>query len=316
MGFLLQPPPKLLCDHGSTPCEFRTPPLDGHMTIPEILEWHSANNPGHSLFVHTTQDGLKYVTYQDFSPAMHRAGRYVASLCGLPLCGPAPAVIAILATSDTMTTLTTMMGMVRAGLVVFPLSPRFSPDVLGHLLATKLVQHVLVSTEPHIKQLAKNACAVARQLSPSVTPNLHPMPNFEDLYLSTTEVPSIPPRVTDISSVSFIVHSSASTSQYPKAVQWTLRHNLQNSMASLFGKDPLCGQILGCHGIEPFHTLGLLLFFCAVQIFSSSAHFGLTYLDSPPLDIHWRYSNQKHLLWFQLRRLSSKGTATLIQPTR
>lgn len=101
-----------------------------------------------------------------------------------------------------------MMGMVRAGIVVFPLSPRFSPHVLGYLLAQNDVLHVLVSTEEHINTLASDAIKDAQRRKPSLLPRIHPMPTFKILYTKVDEASSLPPRAVDMSATSFIVHSS------------------------------------------------------------------------------------------------------------
>ncbi|KAJ7179680.1 hypothetical protein C8R46DRAFT_1345982 [Mycena filopes] len=239
-------------------------------TVPQSLlfEWHAENNPGHPLFVYATEDGTKHVNYNTFKQAFHRAGAYVSAFDQLD---NRPTIVSVLATSDTITTLTTIMGMVRAGIVVFLLSPRFSPEVLGYLLATNSVQYVLVSTELHIRKLAGAAIANARTRNPSqAAPQIHEMPTFEMLYGDEALSSQIPPRIVELDGPAFIVHSSASTSEYPRAVQWTSRRTLQSAMAALFSKQPLCHEIFGCQGLELFHTLGLLF-----MLFSSTCGYTL-----------------------------------------
>jgi acyl-CoA synthetase (AMP-forming)/AMP-acid ligase II len=101
-----------------------------------------------------------------------------------------------------------MLGMVRAGIVVFPLSPRFSANVLGYLIATNNVQHILVSTETHIGHIAQAAIKEANKFNPSVSAQLFPMPTFESLYGVDCPMVRLPARVVDMSATSFIVHSS------------------------------------------------------------------------------------------------------------
>jgi hypothetical protein len=74
--------------------------LDGTLAIPEIFEWHSLNNPDHCLFQYATEDGVENITYEFFSPAFHRAGKYVREITGMSTFDDTHAtVIAILATS-------------------------------------------------------------------------------------------------------------------------------------------------------------------------------------------------------------------------
>jgi hypothetical protein len=51
------------------------------------------------MFVYAKDNGLKTITYRDFTPAMHRAGKYVSEVCRVPVCAPTSPVVAILATA-------------------------------------------------------------------------------------------------------------------------------------------------------------------------------------------------------------------------
>ncbi|KAJ7174280.1 hypothetical protein C8R46DRAFT_1251642 [Mycena filopes] len=264
--FLLEAPAQAPCPHGtSVSCTFRPPPLDGSRgSIPELFEWHAENNPGHPLFVYATEDGTKHVNYNTFKQAFHRAGTYVSAFDQLD--NP-PTIVSVLATSDTITTFTTIMGMVRAGIVVFPLSPRFSPEVLGYLLASNSVQYVLVSTELHIRNLAGAAIANARTRNPSqAAPQIHEMPTFEMLYGEKALSSQIPPRI----KIELVANQFCNSFDLRIPPSRSMDFTAYSAKCHGCSKQPLCHEIFGCQGLELFHTLGLLF-----MLFSSTCGYTL-----------------------------------------
>jgi len=69
--------------------QFRVPPLDGSLCVPEIYDWHLVNNSTQPIFTYpNNEDGAsRYITYGEFVPAFHRAGRLIAAQLNLDLEG-------------------------------------------------------------------------------------------------------------------------------------------------------------------------------------------------------------------------------------
>ncbi|KXN81361.1 hypothetical protein AN958_04748 [Leucoagaricus sp. SymC.cos] len=290
------------CDHPNE--VFTPPPLDRQLIVPQIFDWHYLHNPDHPVFVyaHRADAGqipaLNQITFKTVVPAAHRAGHLVAERCGFDLNNDyrTYSTVAMLAIADTITTFTTIVGMMRAGITVFPISPRFSPPVIAHLLAKNGVSHVLVSPEQHLQELAKEVITEVIHCYSECEPQIIPMLESSDLYANSKYIPlsiaptnfagfgfceseitfeQLPKRHWDLEDVAMIIHSSSSTSQYPKSIRWTHRIALQNTMAPLHSKENLSGQIIGCHGIELFHALGLLFL-----LFTTTG--GITLATFPP----------------------------------
>lgn len=73
MDFLLRPP------EVSRDSDYKSPPLDGSLPVPELYDWHLENNPDHPVIVFANKEGtLTRLSFSDVVPAAHRAGRYVA----------------------------------------------------------------------------------------------------------------------------------------------------------------------------------------------------------------------------------------------
>jgi len=260
MSFLLHPVKKtqaLKPDAGFTP-----PPLDGSLTIPEMFDWNYENNQDHPVFVHSDgAGGLRHLTFSEVVPAAHRAGRYIAQAAGIDLdANPSTyPVVAIFAASDSITYFTTLVGALRARIPVLPISPRFSANVIAHLLAETGAEHILVGVEPYMREQATAAVKeVITSYGKTIEPSVSLMPIFEDLYLKDIPFEALPPREWDYSATTLIVHSSGSTS-FPKPIRWNARYQLQATMTPWLGAHDFCGQVFGCHAIELFHGLGLLV---------------------------------------------------------
>ncbi|KAF8645464.1 hypothetical protein AX16_007810 [Volvariella volvacea WC 439] len=248
---------------------FKVPPLDGSLTVPQIYDWHYEHNPQHTLFTYEDpNDPGKLVkhTYSEVVPAIHRAGRYVAAAAGLDINADPHTypVVAIIALSDTITFHTTVVGMMRAGIPVFTITPRFSACIVAHLLRETSTTHILASSDAKIQALVDEAVKLVPRAIGVIR-----MPTFGDLYFEEKggrgfEEERIPERVVDCDATTIIVHSSGSTS-LPKPIRWNARRDLQTMICPAFGDHDFCGQIWGCHAIELFHGLGLSFVFWPIS---------------------------------------------------
>ncbi|KAJ7729605.1 hypothetical protein B0H16DRAFT_1586710 [Mycena metata] len=238
-------------------CGFITPPLTGEFSVPQLYDWHYENNKGHSVFIHGSDSSP--VTFADFIPAAHLAGRYVTRATttsdDVDFNRITRSVVAIFAASDTITYFTTLIGMFRAGIPAFPITPRFSAVVVAHLLVKSKVSHIMVGEEDSLHEIVGDAVQKLKDAG-EVVPTVCRMPQFDDIYQPQAEVECLPPWNYDWDHPALIIHSSGSTG-YPKPIIWTHRMALQYSLRPWQGDRDFTGQVFAAHALELFHAMGL-----------------------------------------------------------
>ncbi|ESK85205.1 acetyl-CoA synthetase-like protein [Moniliophthora roreri MCA 2997] len=245
--------------------EFCAPPLDGDLSIPELYDWHNTKNHGHPIFLFPDDDGaIHHIIYSQFFDAHHRAGYLIGKQLQLDLSQDRKLypTVAVLSTADTISTFTVLIGLLRLGVVPFPISPRFSPRVVAHLLQKAGVSHVLLNDDPCLKLLVEEAVSIVeKEAKGELYIGMYTLPQYEELYVDTW-FPRLPKKIYDRSSTAMFVHSSNSSSDYPKAVPWTVLMQSQHARIPLKSQmHDLRGQVMSCHSIELFHTLGLFFLF-------------------------------------------------------
>ena len=105
------------------------------------------------------------------------------------------------------------MGIARANMAAFAISPRNAPDAIAHLLLKVRATALFVSSEVSLQNNARRALDLISK-SPenpsSVTLEMHPMLVFEDMYPihPVDELEYIPAIDYDLDSEAFIFHSS------------------------------------------------------------------------------------------------------------
>lgn len=168
---------------GAKSSTFVTPPLDGSITSAELFDFNAENSPEHPFFVYqepSTKE-LVEIPWKKVRLATHRVAKIVESHNV-----PAPRIIAILALVDTISYFTLTHGIIRAGYVPFPLSPRNSPAAIAHLLSKTECTHLFVSEDPSMQGLSAGSLKVlASQGGQSV--ERIPIPFFDDVYAEATE---------------------------------------------------------------------------------------------------------------------------------
>ncbi|KAL0065602.1 hypothetical protein AAF712_007380 [Marasmius tenuissimus] len=240
--------------------QFQSPPKHG-LTMGELYDWHNQHNPEHPLFTYPGGDGKDTrITYSQFHDAYHRAGFIMAGLAGINLnahCDTYP-VVAMLSTADTISTFTTLVGILRLGAVPFPISPRYSARVVATLMKNANARHLIVNAESNLRPLAEEAVTLLSGNKNSTPAQLHFFPEFEALYQSAW-YPRIPKKHCTRFTTAIIIHSSSSSSDVPKVIPWSHRMQIQNSLVPVsHNNHKLDGAIFSCHSLELFHTLGLL----------------------------------------------------------
>lgn len=131
----------------------------------------------------------------------------------------------ILAT-DTISYFTTMVAIMRAGHIAFPVSPRNSPEAVAHLLSKVGVTHILVGSDA----LTQSTMRKALNLMSNNIPTTSSMFTFDELYVKQTEEIKHEEPLTyakqSLESSAVILHSSGSTA-FPKPILWTHYQLLQ-----------------------------------------------------------------------------------------
>jgi acyl-CoA synthetase (AMP-forming)/AMP-acid ligase II len=213
---------------------FKAPPLDDKsLCLPDFYDWQYRNSPSHLFFVYDDGPGkIRTITWAEAVRGIHRAAHLVASRVSPGDAAAAlegrPVVVASLAaagtpcsslcrvhptltfTIDTVTYVTTEVGILRAGFAVFPISPRNSPEAIAHLLKKTGASHLLVGGEPMLQKLAAASSELLRSDGHAEIPVSH-MPHFEDLYPhdgSDNGFKDYPAVKFDLDAPSLILHSS------------------------------------------------------------------------------------------------------------
>lgn len=101
------------------------------------------------------------------------------------------------------------MGIIRAGMTAFPISPRNSPAAIAHLLSKTNVTHMLIGGEQSLKTLASASLNLIDHLAVSI-PTQSVMPVFEDLYIDQNGVTfePLPLEKPSLNDAAVILHSS------------------------------------------------------------------------------------------------------------
>ncbi|KAJ3528018.1 hypothetical protein NM688_g8049 [Phlebia brevispora] len=225
---------------------------DSSKTLVDLYDWNLEHNPAHPLFRFHNGSDLKTISWKEAVLASHRAARFFESFVPQQP-RPKPAVVGILANTDTITYFCSIMGMFRAGFTVFPISTRNSAEAVRHLLTVTNVEYLFISREPVIESLAEAALKDGR------TTALHHMPEFGDLFVSAQEngVALYPRRTHDPDAPSLILHSSGSTA-FPKPIVRSARRVKEWTLIPWYGDINLTGMTMSCHVLPMFHGMGVL----------------------------------------------------------
>ncbi|KAH9946535.1 hypothetical protein B0H21DRAFT_822721 [Amylocystis lapponica] len=238
------------------------PPLDGSIPVlPGFLDFHAQHSPANPAFIYPDPDtaltSCAATSYQEFADATHR----VAHVLRPSRAGPERAVVAIFVHTDVLLFHAVLVGLVRAGLVPFGMSPRNSaPAVVSMLERTDC--HRIIS-QPAFASLTD---AVRAVLPPDYLLEVDNLPALADVFpafLSPSAAP--PPPVTPYppsakpparSDVVLYLHSSGSTG-FPKPIPQTdiMINGWTNNSILTEGRDR--GIRWGVAPLPAFHTLGM-----------------------------------------------------------
>ncbi|KAJ7853342.1 hypothetical protein B0H14DRAFT_2758642 [Mycena olivaceomarginata] len=213
---------------------FNPPPLDGSFCFP---------SPNHPLFVYADEDIPKTITWSHavdaFWKAAHIFHRRVEPIARRE---SAPIVVAILASTDQITYLSIITGIMLAGYLPFPLSTRNSDAAIAHLLESTSCAHICVSADPMMQKLAGAAQAKMSALAGDL--QIMPVPTFQELFeRSGAPQNHLPRRPVQLDDPAVIMHSSGSTA-FPKTIPLTHRIFWESGLIPYHGEVDLCGEVL------------------------------------------------------------------------
>ncbi|KAL4077414.1 putative aminoadipate reductase [Scleroderma citrinum] len=241
------------------------PPLDGSLFFPEFLEYNSQHNPNHPYFIYPGEDAseLYQISHLEFYRACHR----VAHVVRPGRQGQNKEVVAILVNCDTILYQALVMGIISAGLIPFPVSPRNSaPAVVDMLRKTKC--HRMIVSQHSLSELVSSIRTKLSQREEPFHLQIEESPSLATIYPCLSREVATSPFVPfptaeqrpEKNDVMFYLHSSGSTG-FPKPIPITyLTSNHYCLMPTVtdhlaLGKD---FRVAAGH-LPPFHSMGVLM---------------------------------------------------------
>ncbi|PCH35038.1 acetyl-CoA synthetase-like protein, partial [Wolfiporia cocos MD-104 SS10] len=238
------------------------PPLDGSLSlIPGLVDFHAESNSTSPFFVFPfpdlSSDTLGSISFLEFAQATHR----VAHSFRPGRKGEEGAVIAIIVNCDTLLYHALVAGLIRAGLVPFPMSPRNSVPAIASLMEHTSCHHIV--SQP---TFAPFTDAVRESLPSGFAMHVDDLPALTDVF--PTLAPSFdPPRAVpdpypppacaaSPSDIVLYLHSSGSTG-FPKPIPHTHTTILHWCRMPIFVESRRKAIRWGCMALPPFHVMGL-----------------------------------------------------------
>ncbi|EIN05364.1 acetyl-CoA synthetase-like protein [Punctularia strigosozonata HHB-11173 SS5] len=273
------------------------PPLDAGLSLPGLLDFHSTKNANLPFAIYSSQDAkdphdLIRVTFFEFTRATHR----VALSLG-PRPNHARPVIALLIHCDTLSYTSTIIGVMRAGYIPFPLSPRNSPPAVVSMLSKTDCTRMVVTRStlgPLIDVVVDALKQAGREIEINELPALADL--FPHLGHETVDQPFNPyetsPNLAK-DDIALYLHSSGSTG-FPKPISLThetlthwwqqrpfFRERDREYPESAAGGRKRSGDVIfGSMALPSFHTLGVMMQICAPL--SSGRPIAVFQPQSPP----------------------------------
>ncbi|KAF8869423.1 putative aminoadipate reductase [Infundibulicybe gibba] len=242
------------------------PPLDGSVTIPEVIDFNATHNADFPIFAYSRDDSPSETTeisYLEFSRACHR----VAQVLRPGRSGAEGEVVALVALTDTVQYQALTIGMTKAGLVPFPISPRNTPAAVVQLLKASHC-HRLVTTRTTLRPFVEGIIAELLDHDPQFSLVIEEVPPLNIIYprigAETAADPfkpyPPPPTRPSLDDIALYLHSSGSTG-FPKAIPQTHRMlSHWSSFPSLLEFRDIQPRVrIAAMHLPAFHTLGIYI---------------------------------------------------------
>ncbi|KAG6872432.1 hypothetical protein C0995_009766 [Termitomyces sp. Mi166 len=236
--------------------------IHDNLLLSDAIEFNMKNNPDQPFFIFSDpHDGIQFITHLEFGRAAHR----VAHLLRPAFTGQDQEVVAVMAHTDTILHQVIVAGLIVAGLVPFPISPRNTPEAVTELLVNTSCHRLLttqVALEPLIKATKTSLVAMSHEVQ------IEEIPSYSSVYPHLAhEVAQDPferypaPKRPSMSDTCIILHSSGST-RNPQAIAQTHLSWIQN-IESPELREHMPRLRLGCMALPAFHMFGI-----GLQIFT------------------------------------------------
>ncbi|KAF5318761.1 hypothetical protein D9619_011064 [Psilocybe cf. subviscida] len=237
------------------------PPTDGTVTLPEVLDFHNEHQPQRTIFTFKA-DGAAAATNISFFE-FRRAADRVAHFIRPERCGAEGEIIALVALSDTLLYQAVTVGLTRAGIVPYLMSPRNTAVAIIKMLKETSC-HKLLTTQETLKALiseiklgleggTETASYPLEIIEMPPLCAIFPRMGVETIDDLFEEFPK-PATRPDLSQTLIYLHSSGSTG-LPKSIRQSFR--MICNWASLPGGSEVTNRTLGVMALPAFHTLGL-----------------------------------------------------------
>ncbi|KAI0087789.1 hypothetical protein BDY19DRAFT_994681 [Irpex rosettiformis] len=110
------------------------PPVYGSLSVvPGFVDFHAQHNPDRPWAIFpsdTSPSGTSSISFQEFAHATHRVAHHVRP----ERQGNELEVVVIVAHTDAVLYVSLLAGMMRAGVIPFPLSPKTSPEAIKQFM--------------------------------------------------------------------------------------------------------------------------------------------------------------------------------------
>ncbi|KAF8993181.1 hypothetical protein BDQ17DRAFT_1431885 [Cyathus striatus] len=244
-------------NHDNTSHSFIPPSLHrdgGAKNIVDIISHHIIHNANHPLFQYADANRrVHHVTWEQISNALQSVVQSVQDRCDIPPTSSKPYIIGILANTDSITYFCLIFGIMLAGCVPFPVSPRNSADSVAHLLSVTNCQAVFISEDQGTQDLYNTSFRF-----------------FEDAKYQTFNVPALSslleprdrkpslnlPHNVENTSFCIIYHSSGS-SGHPKCIYITHEIIFKWGIVLAYRDSnfDIGSDVVSIHGLPFYHAM-------------------------------------------------------------
>ncbi|KAG1738262.1 putative aminoadipate reductase [Suillus lakei] len=236
------------------------PPLDGSLLFPDIIDFHMQRNGSLPIYIFPdSQTGaLTSISYREFGRATHR----IAHTLRPSRTGVEGEVIAIVAHTDTLLYTTLIAGLMMAGMVPFPMSPRNPPQAIVDFLLRTSCRRIVSITPNHaallddVRHLLGNSGTGLTIIEIPPISEVYPHLGNESLIHPFAPYPKRS-TITRITETVLYMHSSGSTG-FPKPIAQNHRSQLSWMNAPLLWQYRNYPSVrLGVMALPPFHIFGV-----------------------------------------------------------
>ncbi|KIP04467.1 hypothetical protein PHLGIDRAFT_193243, partial [Phlebiopsis gigantea 11061_1 CR5-6] len=241
------------------PANTQFPPLDGSLSaIPGLVDWQVEHGPERPWAVFPAGSCRTAVSYQEFADATHRIAHTV---CRGTTRGKGD-VVALIIHCDSVLYLATLAGLIRAGLLPFPMSPKNSVPAFVKMLQATSCHRVI--TQPMFTPLVDSVRAQLKEKQHDLI--VEELPSLHDVFTGVFdfgEASSVEPFLGPASphsaeDIVLYLHSSGSTG-FPKAIPLRQNFLLELIKTSIHDEARKQGIIWGSMAIPTFHTMGIFM---------------------------------------------------------